>query len=1000
MDAERWQRLSPLLDALIDLEPEARAARLAELRAEDPALTDELEQLLALEEDNTDFLSEPLIAPPPSAKADSLIGPYRLERMLGEGGMGQVWLARRADGLYQRRVALKLLRPGLADPNLRQRFTRERQILARLGHPHIARLLDAGIGGDGQGVQNQPYLALEYVEGEPITDWCRSRDLTVEERLRLFLQVCEAVSHAHANLIVHRDLKPSNILVTALDEVRLLDFGIAKLLDSPEPGRDHTRTEVRAFTLHYAAPEQIRGEPVTTMTDVYSLGVVLYELLAETKPYKLARQSDAAWEEAILLTDPLRPSQGLLREADSDPSRTPALRRRAKLISGDLDNIVLKALSKRAEHRYASVEALAQDLLRHLEGKPVLARPQSLAYRTHKFLQRNRWALATAGLFVGVLTAALVLVTWQGEQARREAARAQALQDFIAGLFEQAGGRAGPGPLDVRQLLSDGEARAESELANQPLSQAELFGVIARLRLGLGDYPQALRLLQRQQALLKTLPDAPESLRLSAATDSGRTLRLLGRAGECVARMRPQETLARGLQRNLPGQAADFHSELGRCQHAVGELDTARLLFQRSIAIRRNTLEDMAGTVENLGDLAALERDAGNVQAALRGYRNALAQLEASEGNRHRLAIGLRRNLCAMERASGELGIAERDCHDALTLALDLQGVRHPDTIDVTRELAAIHVDMGRYREAEKAFIDSRRWLQARLGSQHADVARDDNSLGIIAWERGQTQTALRHLDRALAVLEKQPQNPLLAGVLFNKAMVLHESGRSAEALPLLKRVRALRIAHGGERHKSLAMHARLHGEVLDALGRREAAGAELEQALQRAREGYGLTHPNTRRAELALVRHLLAHIDDTRPAGEDERADRNARVDNALARLDALSTLPPTDPELRKIAWIAAARAAAWRCLHPQHSGTSPTEADLEDAVSAATEAGFGAGAAADDLSGSGTLQGTPPRAPTPREQLAELAVQIETAFPEGGSVVRDFEGIRKTCR
>lgn len=1000
MDAERWQRLSPLLDALIDLEPETRAARLAELRAEDASLAAELEQLLALEEDNTDFLSEPLIAPPPSAKPDSLIGPYRLERMLGEGGMGQVWLARRADGLYQRRVALKLLRPGLADPNLRQRFTRERQILARLGHPHIARLLDAGIGGDGHAVQNQPYLALEYVEGEPITDWSRSRDLSVQARLRLFLQVCEAVSHAHANLIVHRDLKPSNILVTALDEVRLLDFGIAKLLDSPEGGRDHTRTEVRAFTLHYAAPEQIRGEPVTTMTDVYSLGVVLYELLAETKPYKLSRQSDAAWEEAILLTDPLRPSQSLLREADSDPSRTPALRRRAKLISGDLDNIVLKTLSKRPEHRYASVEALAQDLTRYLEGKPVMARPQSLAYRAHKYLSRNRWGLATAGLFVGVLTAALVLVTWQAQQAVREASRAQALQDFIAGLFEQAGGRSGPGPLDVRQLLADGEARAEGELGTQPLAQAELFGVIARLRLGLGDYPQALKLLQRQQALLKTLPDAPEGLRLSAAADSGRTLRLLGRAGECVKRMRPQETLARGLQRQLPVQAADFHSEFGRCQHAQGKLDTARLLFQRSIAIRRNTLEDVAGTVENLGDLAALERDAGNPQAALRGYRNALAQLEASVGNRHPLAIGLRRNLCAMERADGELGIAERDCHDALTLALDLHGPRHPETIDVTRELAAIHVDLGRYREAEAAFIDSRRWLQARLGSQHADVARDDNSLGIIAWERGQAQSALRHLDRALAVLEKQPQNPLLAGVLYNKAMVLHETGRSAEALPLLKRVKALRIAHGGEQHKSLAMHARLHGEVLDALGRDDAAGAELDRALLLARNGEGLTHPNTRRAELAQLRHQLAHIDNTRPTSEDERADRNARVDNALARLDTLARLPPTDPELRKIAWIAASRAAAWRCRHPQEPAAPPTPDDVREAVSAATEAGIGAGTAAEDFTGSDTLRAPLQDPPTPREQLAELAVQIETAFPEGSSVLRDFERIRSECR
>ena len=527
MDAERWQRLSPLLDALIDLEPDARASRLAELRAEDASLADELERLLALEEEHQDFLSEPVVAPPPMAKPDTLIGPYRLDRLLGEGGMGQVWLARRADGLYQRRVALKLLRPGLADPNLRQRFTRERQILARLGHPHIARLLDAGISTD-----NQPYLALEYVEGEPITDWCRVRDLGTEARLKLFLQVCEAVSHAHANLIVHRDLKPSNIMVTALDEVRLLDFGIAKLLDGPEPGRDNTRTEVRAFTLHYAAPEQIRGEPVTTMTDVYALGVVLYELLAETKPYKLKRQSDAEWEEAILLSDPAKPSANLLREADSDPSRTLALRRRAREISGDLDNIVLKALSKRPEHRYPSVEAMALDLNRYLEGKPVLARPQSVAYRGRKFVQRHRWALATTALVLLVMATALGLVAWQAQQAVREAARAQALQDFVTGLFEQAGGNAGPGPLDVRQLLDAGEQRGNRELARQPLSRAELFGVIARLRIGLGDYPQALRLLRQQNALLANLPEAPDSLRLSAVSDFGRTLRLLGNADE------------------------------------------------------------------------------------------------------------------------------------------------------------------------------------------------------------------------------------------------------------------------------------------------------------------------------------------------------------------------------------------------------------------------------------------------------------------------------------
>src|SRR5207342_750480 len=265
VDAERWQRLSPLLDALFEMDETARQGRLASLRLEDPALAADLASLLTLADEHDDFLSQPLVAPLPGMRAGLMVGPYCLERMLGEGGMGQVWLASRADGLYQRRVALKLLRPGVADPKLRLRFTRERQILARLEHPHIARLLDAGISAD-----SQPYLALEYVDGEPITDWCRAHSPVLAARLRLFLQTCDAVSHAHANLIVHRDLKPSNILVTPLDEVRLLDFGIAKLLDTSEFSPDHTRTGLRTFTLHYAAPEQIRGEPVTTMTDVYS----------------------------------------------------------------------------------------------------------------------------------------------------------------------------------------------------------------------------------------------------------------------------------------------------------------------------------------------------------------------------------------------------------------------------------------------------------------------------------------------------------------------------------------------------------------------------------------------------------------------------------------------------------------------------------------------------------------------------------------------------------
>jgi len=513
MQGDRWATLSPLLDELLELTGPAREQRLDEIEAADPELARELQHLMTLEEERPDFLSQPVVhAGLFSAHAEQEIGPYRLVSPLGEGGMGQVWLAVRADGLYERRVALKLLRPGLGDVGLHARFTRERQILARLGHAHIARLLDAGISQDGQ-----PYLALDYVRGEPITDYAQKRVLDLRSRLHLFAQVCAAVSHAHANLVVHRDLKPSNILVTSAGEVCLLDFGIAKLLDQEQvQSVDITRTGSRTFTLHYASPEQLRGEVITTMTDVYALGVVLYELLTDSKPYELTRQSDAAWEEAILGTEPGRPSQVAARKARDSGSLLD--KRRARLLAGDLDNIVLKALSKLPEQRYASVEALAQDLRRHLDGQPVQARAQSVGYRVRKYLRRHVLGLGMGVGVSGLLAVALGIVSWQATKALREATRAQAMQDFVIALFENSGNTSNSRGVDVRALLDAGVSRADTELASQPQARAELIGLIARLRSGLGDDAEALNLLDRQRQLFAQLGErVPGNLLLDSA---------------------------------------------------------------------------------------------------------------------------------------------------------------------------------------------------------------------------------------------------------------------------------------------------------------------------------------------------------------------------------------------------------------------------------------------------------------------------------------------------
>ena len=931
MDAERWQRLSPLLDALLELEPEARASSLASLREEDPQLADDLEELLALEADSGDFLSEPLVPPNAGILPGTMIGPYELDRLLGEGGMGQVWLARRADGLYQRRVALKLLRPGIADPSLRLRFTRERQILARLEHPHIARLLDAGISSD-----QQPYLGLEYVEGEPITDWCRAREPDTETRVRLFLQVCEAVSHAHTNLIVHRDLKPSNILVTPLDEVRLLDFGIAKLLDTPE-SPDNTRTGLRTFTLHYAAPEQIRGEPVTTMTDVYSLGVVLYELLADQKPYQLKRPSDAQWEEAIINVDPLRPSALIQRNLDAvdNPAK---LRRRMHDVSGDLDNIVLKALSKKPEQRYPSVEALALDLQRHLDGKPVHARPQSVAYRLRKYMRRHRWALATAGIVSAVLVVAFGVIAWQARQAISENARAQAMQRFVVALFENAGSSPASAPLDVRQLLTAGVQRGERELARQPVVRAELLGLIARLRIGLGDYDEALVLLERQAMIVADVDNVPDSLRLQAAADLGRTLRLLGRNEDCVATMQPLHVLATREDRRLPLIASDFYSQLGRCQRNTGQLDAARLLFLRSLALRRDPLRNDPGIVENLADLAALHSDAGDSARALDETRAALALLRSSVGERHPLGIELLRNLCSLQREQSDVRGAERDCAQALALALEVHGPQHHATIDARRQLAAIHVDQGRLAEAQAEFQDTLAWLVARLGTVNPDVAQNYNSLGIVAWERGDIDAALEFMQQAVAIWRDTGRPSMFASVLFNQAMVLHSAGRDREARLMLVEVLRLRRDAFGDRHGMVGDTLRLLGEVEAALGDEDEARRTLQQAVAITREGYGPRHSHALRAQVSLAAFGAAHGDAA-----------------ALAQLDRIGALAEDDQELRKTVWLARAHAAHARCDGIQRQ------------VALAN--------------------------------LQALDAILISALPEGGAVARDIRAMRADC-
>ena len=929
MDAERWQRLSPLLDALFELDPPARERRLAELRADDPALAAELEALVALEAGEEDFLSKPALSPLAGLHPGQEIGPYRLDRQIGEGGMGQVWRASRADGLYERRVALKLLRPGLADTNLRLHFTRERQILARLAHPNIARLLDAGISSDGQ-----PYLALEYVDGRPITDYCREHDVPVDARLRMFAQVCEAVSHAHANLIVHRDLKPSNILVTPAGDVRLLDFGIAKLLDGEPAAPEHTGTGVRAFTLHYAAPEQIRGEPVSTMTDVYSLGVVLYELLAGCKPYRPERTSDAAWEEAILTGDVPRPSQAALHGGGNGGA---APRRRARTLAGDLDNIVLKAMARRPEQRYPSVEALSLDLRRHAAGRPVMARPQSVGYRLHKYLHRHRWAVASAALVSVVVGIALASVAWQAREAMAEASRAQAMQDFMVGLFESARGDAAP--LDLRDLLDTAVLRGNQQLARQPRARAELLGVVARVRIGLGDYDQAARLLERQALIIDTLDGIPDGLRLESLTQRGRVLRLRGRPQACIDLMAPSLRFASAEQAQLPLQAAEFKSQLGRCHRAMGAQQQARQLFERSLALRTGAGGDTLGEVENRMDLAGLEADAGRLQVALQGFGQARAQLVREVGDRHGLMVEIRQNLGRLHRALGQPAAAERELRGALAVALAVDGPAHPSTLSVRRELASVLMQRGQLAAASIELDENHRRLLARLGPHHVDLAGSHAQRARLAHEQGREEAARAASRQALAIARTSGDPLRIAEAELDLAVLLMDA-RPAQARDLLLQARARRARALGEADAGVAAVDIRLGAVEFDLGLRDAGLARMRRALPALGRAHGEGAAVARRATLAWA--WRAALAGDRQAAEAVSAIAQGAPDDASG-------------DARAVIWRARAYDGDLACRNGR----------------------------ADDGA----------------RVLGRLAQELEQAQSEGGVLRRDVEALQRAC-
>jgi serine/threonine-protein kinase len=843
--ASRWERTREVLDRALDLAPDERTAWLEESCAGDPELRREVEGLLALEGAAEDFLAEPVFSLHGLAASDSddpnlgrVVGPYRLLRPLGRGGMGAVYLAERCDGQFEQTVAVKLIKRGMDTDEILRRFRNERQILAGLVHEHVARVYDGGTTDDGL-----PFFVMEHVEGEPIDRWCNARRLPVTERLRLFHAVCRAVQAAHQNLVVHRDLKPANILITGAGAPKLLDFGIAKLL-SPEGGGDGglgapTELGWRPFTPGYASPEQLRGEPVTTASDVYSLGVLLYELLTGRLPYQAPTGQPPVWERLIAGEEPIRPSLAVRRAfelrqpggegvavtpAEVAEARGSDPRRLERRLAGDLDTIVLTALAPERERRYASAEQLSEDVRRHLEGLPVRARTPTAAYRLGKFLRRNAWGTAVAAgaaIFLVVFAATMAV---QRERVAAERDRAEAVKQYLVNLFGRADPEQARGEeVTVREALPLGIAGVEAGLQEQPLIRATLLDAAGQVYDHLALYDEARPMLEEALRIFrKELGDGPE---VAETLQNLAQVHMHAREVEGVETMlREAVAIARrhdgtgGVAyphalHNLGSYLLGFGGGEGADPAAVEAEALDHLRQALDLKVRRLGPDDpdVAYTLAVLGEH---DYRRGDLAAAEERFRRVLAIRRAEYGDRvHPELATAVNNLAVTLDDAGKLEEARTLYEESVEMRRDLFGERDPRYAVGLNNLAFALLATGDPAAAVRRVEEAVGILRDALGEDHVNVITARRNLAAAHAAAGDPASCEREANAALAALGEPPpadrwRRADLESVL---GACLAALGRPEEAEPLLAgAVPVLAEGLGPEGRQTVEANARL----------------------------------------------------------------------------------------------------------------------------------------------------------------------------------------------
>jgi len=855
LDPERWHRVGEILDAALAAAPEQWPAILDAACDGAPELRREVEELLERIDRARGFLAAPPAAAAAAVLAEAQlsadretgrrIGPYAIVREIGRGGMSRVFLADRADGQFEQRVALKLLRSGLDAEIDRARFRAERQILATLHHPNIAKLLDGGLTGDGQ-----LYLVLEYVEGEPIDVHCDARSLSVEQRIELFLMAADATQYAHRSLVVHRDIKTSNILVGADGAVKLLDFGLAKLLEPGVLARESSggQASVQWMTPEYAAPEQLRHDPVTTLTDVYQLGVVLYRLLVGRLPFAPQGGHLRDLQAAILRGEPTPPSAVM---ASLDPGR-------ARVLRGDLDAIVLKALHVEPAERFASVEALANDLRRHRSGHPVIARRSTAAYRARRFIRRNRVQTFAA---MSIVVSALASTAFSLRQAHRAAAQrdlaaaasreAQAVTSFVMGLFEASDPEAAKGDtLTAVELVHRAAARAEL-LAGHPLLQAQMLEVTGRLYRSLGRYSEAYAVVERALAVRRSLGTS-DALDAAATRDQLADLALpLGHyaAADSFAK----EALS--VQQRILGPAhpaiANTLRQLGNAAVYRGELVIAEGYYRKALAVQQTSAGPTDSlTAEGHLTLGAVLRREGRLDDAEHEFRLGLRILETSVGpNSPLTAEAMLKVAYLLDEDRARYAEAEPLYRRALEIRRRTLGDGSPMTAAALLDLASFLSDRGDSRGATAAARQGLEIARRAYGPEHPAVADFTGALAMTYHRAHEFDSAEVAFRRAIAMDRKLrgADHGNIAGLEVGLARVLIDRGQYAAAETVLNDAIRIRERESGPGHPITATTEGLLGMLFTREHRFAAADSILRLALGTMERQVGREHHDVR---------------------------------------------------------------------------------------------------------------------------------------------------------